>query len=411
VARNRLGSRRGHQSLHLTYWLALSFGAGSWTEAFEDGLLTHTIDLKDLLKRLAGRGQLRTEADVQSDIKLLLATANLNLTENDIVSLEVPLGDGSRRRIDIEVGNLVIEVKRDLRKSGVLDEAIPQLAGYVQARAKLMSSRYVGLVTDGADWRVYHLTNGGLKPVAKLLIDPLDPDVDRLTVWLEAILATQEDLVPSPLEIERRLGSTSPSYELDHVSLIELYRAAEGNREVELKRELWAKLLRTALGSAFEDNESLFVDHTLLVLSAELVAHAVLGYNITDSALSAATLVRGEAFSSAQIYGVVEADFFDWVLDVAGGKEFVSSLARRLARFRWKDVEHDVLKTLYQSVIDPKTRHDLGEYFTPDWLAEKMIDDTVSSPLEERVLDPGCGSGTFFFTPFEGTSNVPIRLT
>ncbi len=377
--------------------LALCFGAASWIEAFEGGLLTHTIDLKHLLRRLAGRGQVRTEADVQSDIKLLLVTANLNLAEDDIVSLEVPLRDGTRRRIDIEVGNLVIEVKRDLRKPGVLDDAIPQLAAYVQARAKLVSSRYVGLVTDGADWHVYHLANGSLKPVTKFSIDAKDPDVDRLTVWLEAILETQQDLLPSPLEIERRLGSTSPSYELDHVSLIDLYRCSEGNREVELKRELWAKLLRTALGSAFEDNESLFVDHTLLVLSAELVAHAVVGYNITDPALSAATLVRGEAFSAAQIYGVVEADFFDWVLDVEGGKEFVSSLARGLARFRWKDVEHDVLKTLYQSVIDPKTRHDLGEYFTPDWLAEKMIDDTVTSPLEERVLDPACGSGTFLF--------------
>jgi len=357
----------------------------------------YSRDLTNLLKRLAGRDRVRTEADVQSDVKMLLAAANLNISQDDIVSLEVPVGDGSRRRVDIEVGNLAIEVKRDLRKPGVFDEAIPQLAAYVQARAKLTSCRYIGLVTDGADWRVYHLANGSLEPVTSLLIDSQDPDVDKLTVWLEAILATQENLAPSPFEIERRLGSTSPSYELDHASLVELYRMADGNPEVELKRELWAKLLRTALGSAFVDNESLFVDHTLLVLSAELVAHAVLGYNIIDPALSAATLVRGEAFSAAQIYGVVEADFFDWVLDIAGGKEFVTSLARRLARFRWKDVEHDVLKVLYQSIIDAKTRHDLGEYFTPDWLAEKIIEDTVSNPLEERILDPACGSGTFLF--------------
>ncbi|HWN70251.1 MAG TPA: N-6 DNA methylase, partial [Haliangium sp.] len=39
----------------------------------------------------------------------------------------------------------------------------------------------------------------------------------------------------------------------------------------------------------------------------------------------------------------------------------------------------------------------LGEYYTPDWLAEKIIETTIRDPLTERVLDPACGSGTFLF--------------
>ena len=49
------------------------------------------------------------------------------------------------------------------------------------------------------------------------------------------------------------------------------------------------------------------------------------------------------------------------------------------------------------TVIDAETRHRLGEYYTPDWLAHKMILDHVNDPLEQRVLDPSCGSGTFLF--------------
>ncbi len=65
--------------------------------------------------------------------------------------------------------------------------------------------------------------------------------------------------------------------------------------------------------------------------------------------------------------------------------------------FAWDDVEHDVMNVLYESVITPEQRHDLGEYYTPDWLAAKMVERVVPEPLITRVLDPACGSGTFLF--------------
>src|SRR5208282_530394 len=57
----------------------------------------------------------------------------------------------------------------------------------------------------------------------------------------------------------------------------------------------------------------------------------------------------------------------------------------------------DVLKALYESLIDPAQRHDLGEYYTPDWLAAKVARRAIGDPLRQRVLDPACGSGTFLF--------------
>jgi N-6 DNA Methylase len=52
---------------------------------------------------------------------------------------------------------------------------------------------------------------------------------------------------------------------------------------------------------------------------------------------------------------------------------------------------------LYESLVDPDERHDLGEYYTPDWLAGRVVAQVMDAPLTQRVLDPACGSGTFLF--------------
>ena len=341
----------------------------------------------EAVARLAKRDASRTEADLQADVYLLLTAGGLSLQADQVARLEVGTGDGTRRRIDVEIGHCVIELKRDLRVAGVRLDAEGQLAGYVHTQTEKLGCRYVGVLTDGTDWLLYRLDQGTLVPASDLSLNPTAPDTDRLLVWLEAILATQEAVKPTPVEIERRLGADSPVHELDHGSLKSLYDAARAVPEVALKRNLWAKLLRTAFGKAFDDDESLFIDHTLLVLTAEIIAHAVIGFDISRAGpLTPQALVSGTAFSSSQIHGVVEADFFDWVLHSPGGSGFVVDLADRIARFDWSHVEHDVLKLLYESVITQQARASLGEYYTPDWLADRIVHAQLTAPLTQRVL-------------------------
>src|SRR5215469_2720197 len=162
-----------------------------------------------------------------------------------------------------------------------------------------------------------------------------------------------------------------------------------------MKRELWSRLLTSALGTQFEDTDDLFIEHTLLVNSAEMIAHAVLGLPIES--IPPMALLSGHRFDESGIYGVVESDFFDWVIEVEGGETFIRTLARRLGRFDWSNVEQDVLKVLYESIIGAETRKRLGEYYTPDWLAFAVVNEAISDPLSTRLLDPACGSGTFLF--------------
>ena len=45
--------------------------------------------------------------------------------------------------------------------------------------------------------------------------------------------------------------------------------------------------------------------------------------------------------------------------------------------------------------IPPDERRQLGGYYTPDWLARAIVREVVTEPLDQYVLDPACGSGTF----------------
>ncbi len=355
------------------------------------------VDLRQLVKGLADRRPGRTEANVQSDLHTLLTAAPLDLGANDLAEIVLESPAGQRRRIDVEVGFTVFEVKRDLRVGNVRSDAVVQLAGYVASRTHDLEQRYVGVLTDGAEWHLYHLIRGELTHISAHTVDPTTPDVDALCVWLEGVLGTAEKITPTPLEIERRLGSTSPSHALDFAQLADLYRVHRSDPGVVLKRQLWAQLLTTALGDNFTADDDLFVEHTLLVATAEIIGHAVIGFDPNDDSISPATLLNGALFADAQIRGVVEADFFDWPAEVDGGGSWVRTIARRLTRFAWNDVEHDVMKVLYESIISAETRHQLGEYYTPDWLAEAIVAEVVTDPLNQTVLDPSCGSGTFLF--------------
>ncbi|MCH9731684.1 MAG: N-6 DNA methylase [Actinomycetia bacterium] len=348
-----------------------------------------------LMDRLLNKaGAVRSEATIQSDVRILLLDPSLGLAEQDLdVDLETPAGHG--RRIDIEVGCTVIEVKRTLTAPAAITAAREQLTGYVTTRTIEMGQRYVGVLTDGRLWIAYHEVDGDLREATQITTGAGDAAAEELLRWLEGVLATRRAIRPTPTEIAKRLGATSSSHALDYSTLAAIYADGKDLPTVRLKRELWVKLLRGALGTQFTASDELFLEHTLLVNSAEIIAHLVLGLRAED--LAPATLLSGDQFAVAGLHGVVDRDFFDWVLEVPGGDGYIAALARRLSRFDWSAVEHDVLKVLYESVISAETRKALGEYYTPDWLANRIVSQVVTDPLNQRVLDPSCGSGTFLF--------------
>ncbi|MEM2045555.1 MAG: N-6 DNA methylase [Candidatus Bathyarchaeia archaeon] len=129
-------------------------------------------------------------------------------------------------------------------------------------------------------------------------------------------------------------------------------------------------------------------------------------------------LEEGGIFVNLGIENFLEADYFAWYLDEWDDEvaSAVVGVVKKLSEFEpgtaelEPDIIRDLFKRLYQNLVPKKIRHDLGEYYTPDWLAELLLNEVgftvenfeklakekgVEAPLELRLLDPACGSGTF----------------
>ncbi|MDP2935652.1 MAG: N-6 DNA methylase, partial [Dehalococcoidia bacterium] len=115
-------------------------------------------------------------------------------------------------------------------------------------------------------------------------------------------------------------------------------------------------------------------------------------------------LERGTWFEAQGIRNFLEADFFGWYLSAwnLDIEVAIRSVAKALAEYEpatgtlAPEATRDLLKKLYQYLVPKELRHDLGEYYTPDWLAELVLNEVgYGGNPEERLLDPACGSGTF----------------
>ena len=294
-----------------------------------------------------------------------------------------------RGRIDALLGRTVFELKSDLRRER--REAEDGLTRYLSERQSQTGENYVGIATDGAEFVVFSLRGGR---IAEIGAHRTDPEATRASLaWLQGAVALGDDLLPDPHTVEREFGRGSLAARRALEGLADLWGRIGRTTEARLKRELWGRLLGLAYGAEVGD-DALFLQHTYLAIVARAVAWAAL---IDEPPGDAAALLHGAAFSDLGVGGQSEPDFFDWVLAAGDGRELVMRAARQVRRFRLRDIRVDILKALYESLIDPETRHDLGEYYTPDWLAARMVAAAVDDPLTQRVMDPACGSGTFLF--------------
>lgn len=114
--------------------------------------------------------------------------------------------------------------------------------------------------------------------------------------------------------------------------------------------------------------------------------------------------VQGESFKVLGVENFFETGFFEWWTyvwnaDLSEMLRQVIALLEELevtTSITKPELIGDMVKQTYHGLMPQGLRHLLGEYFTPDWLADYTIETSgYAGKLRETFLDTACGSGTF----------------
>ena len=341
------------------------------------------------------------EANITSAVRDFLITTGL--AQRNEIKEENPPAEGSRRAVDLTALDIFVEFKTRIGTTGGFNpdpKNVEQLDDYL-ARSQEQGRVRMGILTDGKHWLLRWPNAGPVRTAPPYAFTLEDPDRwIMLYEWLrDHALSAEENTQPSRLTIAERFGPKSASYLRDIAALKTLYDQHTSSSTIKVKRQLWQNLLTAALGeiaSTPTQLDDLFVRHTYLSAVIGMVVQASFGGDIYRLAeTDPADLLRGRDFrSTTGLQGVVESDFFAWPGEV-GGLPLLRTMGRRVAKFDWQKAPNDVAAILYETVIPPDERRQLGEYYTPSWLARTIVQEVVTDPLDQYVLDPACGSGTF----------------
>lgn len=307
------------------------------------------------------------------------------------------------------------QVNPDAPGSKVGETQAQQVARYVRDLAEYGQVRlgegdrsddvsWKGILTDGLLYYLYRFDAEDGQPRAADVAEIRDFTVATgldLCEWLVRRLGDVADKRPLPESAEE----LADIFKRHLPNLGTLHQDLGRLKATATKQSLWLDMNR---GSGFEVNENkdaLFRNHTLLVTGAEAVIASLRGNDapgieiITDGF---ATWPQNRGIGGAP----TSTDGADWT----------NAVFDSVREFDWRSRGRDVLRDVYESLIDRPHRKAFGEYYTPDWLSAAVVHEVLDDGWCERaidaarsnlgsgeplkgvgVLDPACGSGTFLY--------------
>lgn len=352
---------------------------------------------KDLLNRLYSTN---TETAKIIDAITLGAETNIaNIPRKD------KLHKGSA---DTLYNRVIIEYENDFRTS--LKKAKEQLAGYLLGQFNSGEGyNYTLIASDFINWKVFAPDISCLDKLESLNEDQLilneiptasfslnASNADNFYYWIDRFLFKEEKQKATLKRIEEAFGYQSNIFIESFLELSTWFKEAKKYGEVQVSFEQWKKFLSIAYGK-FDATENVFLIHTYLSVFSKMLAYSVVSNDeyIDEDELKG--ILDGSIFHKFNIRNFVDNDFFHWVktdLNFIKLKKSFRLIAQEISIFDFTRVEEDVLKGVYQELIDLDTRHSLGEYYTPDWLCERVVKE-FEFKSSSTILDPSCGSGSF----------------
>jgi type I restriction-modification system DNA methylase subunit len=323
--------------------------------------------------------------------------------------------------IDSYFGNAVIEFECSLKATGkVAEQQLREYCAGVWAKEGKPYRPLLAIASDGVVWRTYRPSlpsnleepprpgDVSLELLRELVVT--DSDLFDFYLFLNTLLFRTGQVVPSAEQFRQDFGRESLAYGDAMETLGTAWRRAREEKEPDLAYRNWQRYLTVTYGSLpaamsakgqeLTELEELFLKHTYLVSVARLMIWASIsgGKSAKPYADVADAVLSGEFFQAGGLANLVEDDFFQWIRSKAGRSVLLPVWERMIAQIETYDLsrlDQDVLKGVYQELVDPKDRRLLGEYYTPDWLCERVVSELLPKSGYVKVLDPACGSGSF----------------
>ncbi|MHA1799203.1 MAG: N-6 DNA methylase, partial [Candidatus Helarchaeota archaeon] len=107
-----------------------------------------------------------------------------------------------------------------------------------------------------------------------------------------------------------------------------------------------------------------------------------------------------ELFKQLKITNFLVDESFSWYLSHVTPtiEKILLKLINLVTKFDFEFVNFkgDLFQSLYQDLIHQKVRQKIGEFYTPNWLAQFLIKEIgMKNHFQQKILDPSCGSGVF----------------
>jgi len=409
------------------------------------------------IRRVGVQAQSEEDVRVNVDAALRPALEAFNLRTSPRFEHGVQRGAMTSGRADAIYGGVYLEYKRPGRLEGptLRAEAVHQVQAYLEGAATVGDAarqpRLVGVVLDGR--RIVFVRARGPRSSALDYYHPGPATAEADSAWSvsEPLFITRESvgqllhylraLDRQPLSAEALARAYGPTSAIGPALVGALYRrlVTSDHPLVDTLFREWDRIFgivygqdtaraaqsAAALGQLYgvagpDLKRLFFAVHTYYALVMKLLAVEVAslqqGTYITsfvdevegldDAAFDRKlhALEDGSEFRRLEITNYLEGDFFRWYLAAWDDelRDLVRTCVRTLEGFEPSsaaiepELARDILKHLYQYLVPKELRHDLGEYYTPDWLADFLLGEAgYTGDPGVRVLDPGCGSGTF----------------
>jgi len=311
-------------------------------------------------------------------------------------------------RADALYNNIIIEFKNNLPND--LTDIKQQLGGYLLGMYKSENTyNYTLIASDCITWKVLVpdfecIDKLDTITAEKLILHEaanssftLTPEnAEEFYYWIDRFLFQENKQKATLKNIEMAFGLGSSVFVESYKRFNEWFNEAKKYGDVQVSLEQWHKFLSIAYGQ-FEMREDVFLIHTYLSVFSKILAFQVLRNEEYIEDKTMLSILNGDVFQRQGILNFVENDFFHWVAEERNYpklRRIFYMIERELSAFDFEDVQEDILKGVYQELIDIDTRQKLGEYYTPDWLCERIVSEFDFSGCK-KILDPSCGSGSF----------------